>query len=45
MPDVIRHPAGGGSGFLPRIKYGATFLRRNDGRLHFIVICSRNDSP
>ena len=38
MPDVIRHPAGGGPGFLPRIKYGVTFLRRNDGRLHCIVI-------
>ena len=32
MPDVIRHPAGGGGGGLD------SCLRRNDGRLHRIVI-------
>ena len=45
---VIRHteagrPGGWGPGFLPRIKYGVTFFRRNDGRLHSIVICSRTE--
>ena len=35
MPDVIRHPAGGGAGGLD------SCFRRNDGRLYRIVICSQ----
>ncbi len=34
MPDVIRHPESGGVGL-------DSCLRRNDERLHRIVICSR----
>ena len=34
MPDVIRHPAGGGGEGLD------SCFRRNDGRLHRIVICA-----
>ena len=37
MPDLIRHPAARGAEGLD------SCLRRNDGRLHSIVICSRDD--
>ncbi len=40
---LIRPPKAGGwgPGFRPRIKYGVTFLRRNDGRRPSSVMCAR----